>query len=180
MRKVPLLMARSGILIHGLRKQMSSSWINRNDFLLLDALKLNVSIASVLVSPTLITGKRSKQPKRQPRTSTPLLRSSSRHSRSSLEDHSISRENPTGFVYFSASSIKSLTRYIKGRYLPVFASEIIDRNQVAIREGRPTINLTSVLIGNGITDISTFVYTSSHLDEYITNYFTDYTKDAMK
>jgi hypothetical protein len=39
----------------------------------------------------------------------------------------------------------------------VFASEIIDRNQVAIREGRPTINLKSVLIGNGITDISTFV-----------------------
>ena len=39
----------------------------------------------------------------------------------------------------------------------MFASEIIDQNQVAISEGRPTINLKSVLIGNGITDISTFV-----------------------
>ncbi|KAF8803956.1 peptidase S10, serine carboxypeptidase [Phlegmacium glaucopus] len=42
-----------------------------------------------------------------------------------------------------------------GRYLPVFASEIFDQNQVATREGHPTINLKSVLIGNGITDIST-------------------------
>ena len=39
----------------------------------------------------------------------------------------------------------------------MFASEIIDRNQAAILEGHPTINLKSVLIGNGITDISTFV-----------------------
>jgi Serine carboxypeptidase len=151
-------MARSGILIHGLAKQMSFSWINRNDFLLLDTLKLNFSsIASALVSPTLIMGKESKQLKRQPETSTPLFRSSSRHSKGSLEDHSISQENPTRFVYSTVSPIKSLTQFIKGRYLPVFASEIIDRNQVALREGRPTINLKSILIGNGITDISTFV-----------------------
>jgi carboxypeptidase C (cathepsin A) len=43
----------------------------------------------------------------------------------------------------------------KGRYLPVFASEIYDQNQIALAEGRPTINLQSILIGNGITDIST-------------------------
>ncbi|KAJ7507313.1 peptidase S10 serine carboxypeptidase [Mycena galericulata] len=42
-----------------------------------------------------------------------------------------------------------------GRYLPVFASEIYDQNQLAILEGRPTLNLKSVIIGNGITDIST-------------------------
>ncbi|KAJ7135480.1 peptidase S10 serine carboxypeptidase [Mycena crocata] len=42
-----------------------------------------------------------------------------------------------------------------GRYLPVFASEIYDQNQLAIAEGRPTLNLQSVIIGNGITDIST-------------------------
>ncbi|KAF9004731.1 Alpha/Beta hydrolase protein [Cyathus striatus] len=42
-----------------------------------------------------------------------------------------------------------------GRYLPVFASEIYDQNQVALKEGNPMINLQSVLIGNGITDIST-------------------------
>ncbi|KAF7342016.1 Carboxypeptidase [Mycena venus] len=42
-----------------------------------------------------------------------------------------------------------------GRYLPVFASEIYDQNQLASAEGRPTLNLQSVIIGNGITDIST-------------------------
>ncbi|KAJ8517358.1 hypothetical protein ONZ45_g5449 [Pleurotus djamor] len=42
-----------------------------------------------------------------------------------------------------------------GRYLPVFASEIVDQNTIAAAAGQPTINLKSVLIGNGITDIST-------------------------
>ncbi|EMD41002.1 hypothetical protein CERSUDRAFT_121599 [Gelatoporia subvermispora B] len=42
-----------------------------------------------------------------------------------------------------------------GRYLPAFASYIVDQNQVAIAEGREPLNLKSVLIGNGITDIST-------------------------
>ncbi|KAI0052593.1 peptidase S10 serine carboxypeptidase [Auriscalpium vulgare] len=42
-----------------------------------------------------------------------------------------------------------------GRYLPVFASEIYDQNRKALAEGRQTINLQSVIIGNGITDIST-------------------------
>ncbi|EPQ59668.1 peptidase S10, serine carboxypeptidase [Gloeophyllum trabeum ATCC 11539] len=42
-----------------------------------------------------------------------------------------------------------------GRYLPVFASEVVDQNQIAVAEGRPTINLKSVLIGNGNTGIST-------------------------
>lgn len=46
---------------------------------------------------------------------------------------------------------------MQGRYLPVFASEIVDQNAIAEAEGRATINLTSVLIGNGITDISTYV-----------------------
>ncbi|KAF7366490.1 Carboxypeptidase [Mycena sanguinolenta] len=43
----------------------------------------------------------------------------------------------------------------QGRYLPVFASFIYDQNQLATAAGRPTLNLQSVLIGNGITDIST-------------------------
>lgn len=43
----------------------------------------------------------------------------------------------------------------QGRYLPAFASYIYDQNQIAKAAGQPTINLTSVLIGNGITDIST-------------------------
>ncbi|KAL5531735.1 hypothetical protein ACEPAG_4612 [Sanghuangporus baumii] len=42
-----------------------------------------------------------------------------------------------------------------GRYLPVFASEIVDQNAIAKAEGRDTLNLQSVLIGNGVTDIST-------------------------
>ncbi|KAH7930055.1 peptidase S10, serine carboxypeptidase [Leucogyrophana mollusca] len=42
-----------------------------------------------------------------------------------------------------------------GRYLPVFASEIYDQNEIAKVEGRSTLNLQSIMIGNGITDIST-------------------------
>ncbi|KAJ7099722.1 peptidase S10 serine carboxypeptidase [Mycena epipterygia] len=42
-----------------------------------------------------------------------------------------------------------------GRYLPVFASEIYDQNKLAISEGRQMLNLQSIIIGNGITDIST-------------------------
>ena len=45
----------------------------------------------------------------------------------------------------------------QGRYLPVFASEIVDQNTIAASQGQQTINLKSVLIGNGITDISTYV-----------------------
>lgn len=67
--------------------------------------------------------------------------------------------------------LESLTEYIfsllnnrallmcdtkKGRYLPVFASEIFDQNQISAAEGRQIINMTSVLIGNGNTDISTY------------------------
>ncbi len=40
----------------------------------------------------------------------------------------------------------------------MFASEIYDQNQIAKADGRPTLNLQSVLIGNGITDISTQVF----------------------
>jgi hypothetical protein len=42
-----------------------------------------------------------------------------------------------------------------GRYLPVFASEIYDQNVVAEAEERAVINLRSVLIRNGVTDVST-------------------------
>jgi hypothetical protein len=44
----------------------------------------------------------------------------------------------------------------------VFASEIYDQNQIAIKEGRTPLNLQSILIGNGITDISTWVVEQSH------------------
>jgi hypothetical protein len=42
----------------------------------------------------------------------------------------------------------------------VFAAEIVDQNVVARKEGRPEINLASVIIGNGNTDISTYVCAS--------------------
>ncbi|KAJ1307942.1 hypothetical protein OPQ81_002019 [Rhizoctonia solani] len=42
-----------------------------------------------------------------------------------------------------------------GRYLPVFASEIVDQNSRAEPGGFEPINLKSVLIGNGLTDFKT-------------------------
>lgn len=45
----------------------------------------------------------------------------------------------------------------QGRYLPVFASEIVDQNKRAKVNGVEPINLKSVLIGNGITDSKTYV-----------------------
>ena len=42
----------------------------------------------------------------------------------------------------------------QGRYLPAFASYVYDQNQVAKEEGRDTLNLTSVLIGNGVVDFT--------------------------
>ncbi|KIM42877.1 hypothetical protein M413DRAFT_444511 [Hebeloma cylindrosporum] len=59
------------------------------------------------------------------------------------------------FPQFSGRPLHLSGESYGGRYLPVFASEIYDKNQIAAQEGRPTINLQSVLIGNGITDIST-------------------------
>ncbi|RSH85597.1 hypothetical protein EHS25_003736 [Saitozyma podzolica] len=39
-----------------------------------------------------------------------------------------------------------------GRYLPLFASAVVDGNKALIKEKKTPINLQSVLIGNGITD----------------------------
>ncbi|KAF7319378.1 Carboxypeptidase [Mycena chlorophos] len=59
------------------------------------------------------------------------------------------------FPQFQGRSLHLSGESYGGRYLPVFASEIYDQNQFAQVDGRPVINLKSVLIGNGITDIST-------------------------
>lgn len=54
--------------------------------------------------------------------------------------------------------MKSLTdAQPQGRYLPVFASEIVDQNKRAEAGGFAPINLKSVLIGNGLTDFKTCV-----------------------
>ncbi|KAJ7025527.1 serine carboxypeptidase [Mycena alexandri] len=39
-----------------------------------------------------------------------------------------------------------------GRYLPVFAAAVYDQNPRLVKAGIPPINLTSVIIGNGMTD----------------------------
>ncbi|KXN81640.1 Carboxypeptidase Y [Leucoagaricus sp. SymC.cos] len=59
------------------------------------------------------------------------------------------------FPQFSGRRLHLAGESYGGRYLPVFASEVYDQNQTALRESRPTLNLQSVLIGNGNTDIST-------------------------
>ncbi|THH33777.1 hypothetical protein EUX98_g464 [Antrodiella citrinella] len=59
------------------------------------------------------------------------------------------------FNQFSGRPLHLSGESYGGRYLPSFASYIYDQNQIAKAEGRATLNLQSVLIGNGITDIST-------------------------
>ncbi|KAJ7698179.1 serine carboxypeptidase-domain-containing protein [Mycena olivaceomarginata] len=59
------------------------------------------------------------------------------------------------FPQFAGRALHLSGESYGGRYLPVFASEIYDQNQLAIAQGRQTLNLQSVIIGNGITDIST-------------------------
>ncbi|KAJ6629865.1 Alpha/Beta hydrolase protein [Mycena sp. CBHHK59/15] len=44
-----------------------------------------------------------------------------------------------------------------GRYLPLFASAVYDQNPYLVEAGIPPINLTSVMIGNGLTDIGTML-----------------------
>ncbi|KAJ3979316.1 Alpha/Beta hydrolase protein [Lentinula detonsa] len=44
-----------------------------------------------------------------------------------------------------------------GRYLPLFASAVYDQNAVLVEAGLNPINLTSVMIGNGMTDYHTMV-----------------------
>ncbi|KJA20867.1 hypothetical protein HYPSUDRAFT_68192 [Hypholoma sublateritium FD-334 SS-4] len=39
-----------------------------------------------------------------------------------------------------------------GRYIPVFASEVYDQNAKLVEAGMVPINLTSIMIGNGLTD----------------------------
>ena len=41
----------------------------------------------------------------------------------------------------------------QGRYLPLFASAISDGNLNLKKHGKTEINLQSVMIGNGITDL---------------------------
>ncbi|EIN13164.1 serine carboxypeptidase [Punctularia strigosozonata HHB-11173 SS5] len=42
-----------------------------------------------------------------------------------------------------------------GRYIPVFASAVYDQNALLVEAGLTPINLTSIMIGNGVTDFYT-------------------------
>lgn len=42
-----------------------------------------------------------------------------------------------------------------GRYIPVFAAQVLDMNMQLKKKGERTVPLKSVMIGNGITDFST-------------------------
>ncbi|KAH9487335.1 Carboxypeptidase Y-like protein A [Psilocybe cubensis] len=44
-----------------------------------------------------------------------------------------------------------------GRYIPVFAAEVYDQNKKLVEAGMTPINLTSIMIGNGITDFYTMI-----------------------
>jgi cathepsin A (carboxypeptidase C) len=44
-----------------------------------------------------------------------------------------------------------------GRYIPVFAAEVYDQNTKLVEAGLTPINLTSIMIGNGLTDFATML-----------------------
>ncbi|KAF9246868.1 peptidase S10 serine carboxypeptidase [Melanogaster broomeanus] len=67
------------------------------------------------------------------------------------------------FTQFAGKPLHLSGESYAGRYLPVFASEIYDQNLIAKAEGRETINLQSILIGNGITDVSTLYEGMYHI-----------------
>ncbi|KAF7302811.1 Carboxypeptidase [Mycena kentingensis (nom. inval.)] len=44
-----------------------------------------------------------------------------------------------------------------GRYVPAFAAAVYDQNEYLVKAGLRPINLTSIMVGNGITDVPTMV-----------------------
>lgn len=58
--------------------------------------------------------------------------------------------SPLSSCLFSLTTVADSR--IQGRYLPIFASAVVDGNRALVAEGKKPINLQSVLIGNGVTD----------------------------
>jgi hypothetical protein len=109
-------------------------------------------------SVTLRVASLSARPSKPPSTSTPSSPSSSSRSPISRAVLSISRARATvgrGSSTKLYACESSHSRSTGGRYLPLFASEIVHQNErLAKRKSKRTpINLQSVLIGNGLTDI---------------------------
>ncbi|KLO15782.1 peptidase S10 serine carboxypeptidase [Schizopora paradoxa] len=59
------------------------------------------------------------------------------------------------FSKFKGAGLHLAGESYAGHFVPIFASEISDQNMEARNEGREEINLKSMIIGNGITDIMT-------------------------
>lgn len=148
-------MGRYGTLIRGITKPTYSSSINRKKSIYYMAPSSpQISLESVSAILMLTMERQSRQPRMPRATSTRLYLYSLTHLRILLVNLFIFRESPMACVIrFAQHSYTEL--YPQGRYLPAFASYIYDQNQVAKVAGKPTINLKSVLIGNGITDVST-------------------------
>ncbi|KAI0264975.1 serine carboxypeptidase [Gloeopeniophorella convolvens] len=56
---------------------------------------------------------------------------------------------------------------MQGRYIPLFASAVYDQNAFLVKQGLTPINLTSAIIGNGMTDV--YSMTESYYDMTCTN-----------
>lgn len=50
------------------------------------------------------------------------------------------------------------SHFCQGRYLPVYAAEIYHQNMLLVKAGLTSINLQSVMIGNGLTDAFNQIY----------------------
>ncbi|KAJ8089025.1 hypothetical protein PM082_014273 [Marasmius tenuissimus] len=61
------------------------------------------------------------------------------------------------FSHFQGNGFHFAGESYAGRFLPVFASILHDQNSFLPRLGIPPVNLTSVMIGNGYTDIYTMI-----------------------
>ncbi|KAI0666416.1 serine carboxypeptidase [Trametes maxima] len=59
------------------------------------------------------------------------------------------------FTKFKGRALHLAGESYGGRYIPVFASRIYDKNSELIEAGITPINLTSIMIGNGCTDFAT-------------------------
>ncbi|KAJ6456224.1 serine carboxypeptidase [Mycena vitilis] len=71
------------------------------------------------------------------------------------------------FNKFKGRSFHMAGESYGGRYVPVFAAEVYDQNAKLTAAGYTPINLTSVMIGNGITDF--YHQTSSSFDMQCTS-----------
>jgi len=61
------------------------------------------------------------------------------------------------FTSFKGRAFHMAGESYGGRYIPLFASAVYDQNAMLVKEGLTPINLTSIIIGNGITDPFTMI-----------------------